>query len=340
VITNAMNLADTSGGDLLSTPRQPNPTPLAIGLILSLLAPSCGHSPPTGTGTPTPNYPLRHSSPSWALADSIVFQDRGITCVLPTGEYFVDSSKAGIYVASEDGTVVRRVLPAGTNPVWQPQGGAIAFELDGSIVSTPTGSVSFRKLTTGARDQFPDWSPTGEAIVFESTRQMQGGLRTIWTVNTDGSGLTRVGGNTDESWRMPAWSPDGARILHVRYMTGTSGSEVFEMDRDGSNPVRLTTNSVNDDQPRYSPDGSMITFVRTDAQGVPQVWIMHADGTAQTQVSTAGGHRPAWSRDGSRLVYSRFNPLKGDASNGTLWVHNLGSGANGQLISGWPSSCP
>jgi Tol biopolymer transport system component len=309
-------------------------------LLLAVVMPSCNDDPPTGASPPSANYPLRHSAPACAPSDSIVFQDLGVTCVLPTGEYFVDSSKAGIYVADQGGASRRRLLSTGTNPVWGRTGDEIAFELNGSIVATPTSSIAFRLLTGGSNDQFPDWSIAEDILVFESTRQMVGGLRGIWTVNGDGSGLKRLGSSANDSWRMPAWSPDGQRIVHVRYPVGTAGGEIFVMDRDGGNAVRLTTDAADDNFPRLSPDGTQIAFVRPDSMGTPQVWTMNSDGTSQQQRSARGGSRPAWSPDGSTIIYPAYDPVDDSAGNGVLWSIKLVTGGESQVLPAWPNSCP
>jgi Tol biopolymer transport system component len=174
----------------------------------------------------------------------------------------------------------------------------------------------------------------------ESTRQMQGGHRSIWTVNADGSGLARVGGEPNESYRMPAWSSDGQRIVHVRYPPNTNGREIYIMNRDGTNAVRVTTNTFDDAYPRFSPDGTLIAFERLDSRGVPQIWIMNADGTAEEQLTIHGGTRAAWSNDGSSIIYSRYDPRSAELGNGVLWRHDLGSHAETQMSAPWPSTCP
>ena len=58
------------------------------------------------------------------------------------------------------------------------------------------------------------------------------------------------------------------------------------MDADGSNPPeRLTTNAVGDLTPTWSPDGEKITFHKSAAGGLTQLFVMNADGTSQTQLT-------------------------------------------------------
>jgi len=64
------------------------------------------------------------------------------------------------------------------------------------------------------------------------------------------------------------------------------GAEVYVMNVDGSNPIRLTNNAVVELGPAWSPDGKRITFYAyRDPPGTPEVYIMKADGSAQTELT-------------------------------------------------------
>jgi TolB protein len=77
-----------------------------------------------------------------------------------------------------------------------------------------------------------------------------------------------------------------------------SHSEIYIMEADGTNVVRLTNNQVEDAAPLFSPDGSKITFRR--ATNPSSVFVMNPDGTGQ--VGLAPGQLAAWSSDGSKLA--------------------------------------
>ena len=79
------------------------------------------------------------------------------------------------------------------------------------------------------------------------------------------------------------------------------------MNSDGSNP-RLVAAAPGGDEfviPRFSPDGRRIAFQRLDAhERVNDIWIMNADGGAQTRLTFAGGSWPSWAPDGKRIAFA------------------------------------
>lgn len=76
--------------------------------------------------------------------------------------------------------------------------------------------------------------------------------------------------------------PPGESPLHA--------SQIYLMDGDSTNVRRLTHNAHMDNFPALSPDGTRIVFDsnRLRAEGDPQntshLFLMNADGTAQTQL--------------------------------------------------------
>jgi dipeptidyl aminopeptidase/acylaminoacyl peptidase len=76
------------------------------------------------------------------------------------------------------------------------------------------------------------------------------------------------------------------------------------MGADGQNQVQLTSNSTNDDEPAWSPDGRRIAF-RRSGPGFNDIFVMDADGQNQVQLTNAPGSdsEPAWSPDGQLIAF-------------------------------------
>ena len=144
------------------------------------------------------------------------------------------------------------------------------------------------------------WSPDGQRVVFSSERD---GNHDIYVINADGSGLTNLT-NSPTGEGGPIWSPDGARILFDSDRDGTNFSELYVMDADGSNVIRLSPPDITGNAmwPAWSPDGRRIAF-GSDAG----VHVVNADGTGAAQITTTGsGGFLNWTPDGDRLIFASF----------------------------------
>jgi len=146
----------------------------------------------------------------------------------------------------------------------------------------PDGTGITRLTNSSAFDGEARWSPDGKRIAFASNRDKAGG--DIYVMNADGSHVTRL--TSDPGFfEEPTWSKDGKQIAFVSTRDAadptafnTADYEIYVMNEDGTNIVRLTNNSVADGQPAWSADGRQIAFVSardhvgtgaTDLSGMP-----------------------------------------------------------------------
>jgi len=101
----------------------------------------------------------------------------------------------------------------------------------------------------------------------------------------------------------PHLSPDGNRIV---FQSNRSGSnQIWLMNRDGSGLSQLTeVAGEGAETPVWSPDGQLIAYAAYLGEGNNDVFVMKADGSAQTRVTYGPGYdgHPHWSADGHRLV--------------------------------------
>src|SRR6056300_155015 len=77
-------------------------------------------------------------------------------------------------------------------------------------------------------------------------------------------------------------SPDGKYIVYCAERNGNY--DVYKMNADGGEEIRLTTAAGLDDGPEYSPDGQYIYF-NSYRSGKMQIWRMHPDGSHQEQMT-------------------------------------------------------
>lgn len=91
--------------------------------------------------------------------------------------------------------------------------------------------------------------------------------------------------------------------------------------------VRITDDVATEVVARYSPDGTRIVYVSNAVGGI-KILVMDADGSDQRRLTSAPDSiledSPAWTPDGSRIVYS---------SDGRIWIINADGSDPQQLTS-------
>jgi Tol biopolymer transport system component len=200
----------------------------------------------------------------------------------------------------------------------------------------------------------PPNQPT--TIAFNSSRAVDGsaaadtnGTLNIWTVKSDGTGVTPLTGLTTFNANSfnPVWSPDGSKIafFSVRALDGSDALDtnsvfniwVMKNDGTGATPLtRLTALNANCIGPVWSPDGTKIAFeaIRaldgSDAVGPANIWVVNADGAGAAPLTrlaapNTSSIEPVWSPDGSKIAFASRRALDGsDAANlnntTNIWV--------------------
>ena len=154
----------------------------------------------------------------------------------PDGGRIAYTGDGGIRVVNVDGTADRQLTSYEDDfrPLWSPNGTKILFRShrDGNYevyVMNSDGSNQTNISNNPATDEDQGWSPDGEEIVFVSNRDAGPDeqehvyrRRELYTVNVDGSRLTRI--TYDSYASSPAWSPDGLWIVYVDYALTATGT--------------------------------------------------------------------------------------------------------------------
>lgn len=123
-----------------------------------------------------------------------------------------------------------------------------------------------------------------------------------WTARWDGTDRQMLG--QPGSWRAYDWSPDGTRIVGVRY--GSNGGEIVVVTSDGEFIAQLTSNEYAEYGASWSPDGTKIFFFRGEDFRYP--WVMAADGSHQHRLADERGWGGGvWSPDSKRFAYATSN---------------------------------
>jgi TolB protein len=188
---------------------------------------------------------------------------------------------------------------ADRDPSYSPGGGRIAFgrvfhsetrDFEIDLFVMHANGTHRRQITSPGpffEDYDPSWSPDGSRLVFFRWDPNRGS-HALFTVEPDGSDLTRI-----TSWHLdPAqgvdWSPNGRWILFSAKPEGQSGN--LRMIRPNGTGLRLITGATKADwlKPCFSPDGTRIASARSlgaGADGNPDIYVMRLDGSHQRNIT-------------------------------------------------------
>lgn len=114
----------------------------------------------------------------------------------------------------------------------------------------------------------------------------------------------------------PVIAPDGSFTVFAASRPDLAANravgQLWRIDLPDGTPRRLTRGTA-DASPRLSPDGRRLAFVRGDAKGVAQIFVVDAGGGEPVQVTEAplGVSDVTWSPDGESLAFTARVPEKG-----------------------------
>jgi Tol biopolymer transport system component len=130
----------------------------------------------------------------------------------------------------------------------------------------------------------------------------------FWVMDADGSNPARIDSefldrvnNND-----PVWSPDGTQIAFSSDTGTTTAPQIYVINADGTNVIRLTNDIFSNIEPAWSPDGTKIAFAANRDGLIGSIYTMDADGGNITRVTNAfpaSDQAPAWSPDGTQIAF-------------------------------------
>ena len=180
-------------------------------------------------------------------------------------------------------------------------------------ISDYDGANQQRITTTRDLNLNPSWAPDAAGLVYAAyrgnlppelfySRIFTGELKVL----TKGL-FPRSGGAT-----LPAFSPDGKRIVFHATAERASAPHLFLINVDGSGLRRLTTHPDADTTPTWSPSGTEIAFT-SDRTGKPQIYIMSLDGSPERRLPI-----PATDSEADRATWAPapYNEIAYSARNG------------------------
>jgi WD40 repeat protein len=240
-------------------------------------------------------------------------------------------------------------LGSGPHTLWDfsPQGCRLLATLGDRLISAdPDGANIADWLPPGSGTPYePSWSPDGTRIVATLRSAADPMSSAISIISADASIATLAGSGLNST---PRWSPDGQWVAFIKARQRVPGADLFATAAptatpgpgqqppatallvegvlwvaraDGTEAYPLTnfpTGSVS--MPRWSPDGSLLSFVYAPAPNQDTLWIIapqQGSIPAQLSYDYITVLDTTWQPDGSRLIVSAMG-LQRVAEN-VLW---------------------
>lgn len=246
------------------------------------------------------------------------------------------------------------------------------------------GAAPPRPLTEAARhsDTLPKFAPDGSYVAFLSDREKP---TCLWLLPMDGGEPRRITGR-DGNVRDFDISPDGRRIAcawqplndreklerdkksdeikkiaqykHITrlahkldgagYWNGHY-THVYVADVRGGKPRQLTRGDYDDSEPRFSPDGRLVSFVSNRDENPDlnhdqsAIYVVPAGGGALRRLTPPPGEsrRHSWSPDGSTIVYlgSRCKPRQSAQHDAHVWAVDARGGKPRRITTDIDNNC-
>lgn len=225
-----------------------------------------------------------------------------------------------------------KVVPLVTNsgiegrPAFSPDGRQVAFMWNGGkgtqfdvyvkLIGDGSAPVRLTRAANG-RAGWPVWSPDGHRIAYLRCSETSNAAYVIPTVGGSERKIVELGESC--SYGLD-WSPDGSLLAFHAKDSGEASSRIFLVSVEGGKRHPLTTPQVleQDAEPKFSPDGKTLAFVRSHNPIVDEIFVVPVDGGMPKELTSLHGFVPglAWTENGSEIVFSETSR---DTGNNSLW---------------------
>jgi Tol biopolymer transport system component len=211
-----------------------------------------------------------------------------------------DRQARGIYIQSLEGGEPRKLTSGGFDPVWSPDGRAIAYDRLGpnrGLYVVPTDGAGERKIIDSGTA--PQWSRDGRSLFYLDLDPVSG-RTSIFSVSLNNAEKRRVtvapAGIGDRTF---ALSPGADALAFVRYGTPLLG-DIYIVPVSGGEPRRLTDWNSSLGGLAWTPDGREIIYAVAEPAG-SRFWRISAGASSPARgvrldVPTGDADLPSISR--------------------------------------------
>ncbi len=198
-----------------------------------------------------------------------------------------------IWVIGVDGANPTRLTNGSGNelhPSWSPDGKQIVYCSQGpqseqsELWIVDVENPGLKKWI--GYGMFPEWCPDPKTpkIAFQLARYRGSNWFSVWTVDlVDGEAKfpTEIVSSVNHACVCPSWSPDGTKLAYGTInksvyenidsaVPQTAGEDIWMVDVDGRNNLRLTQSDAANFAPCWSPEGNI--YFCSDRNGIENIW--------------------------------------------------------------------
>jgi Tol biopolymer transport system component len=154
-----------------------------------------------------------------------------------------------------------------------------------------------------ADDTWPRWSADDRTIYFMSRGSGQGD---VYSRSSTGTGPVELVYGGEGAHYPHSFSPDGATgwlNSKSNYATAGTGFDIYRIDLESHKAEAYLQATFTEVNPEISPDGRWLLY-QTDESGHFEVYVQSLlDDGGKWQISTDGGFRPKWTREGREILF-------------------------------------
>lgn len=229
-------------------------------------------------------------SPDWSFDDSKIIYSKSRNESTDERDLilFDVNSKVKQTLTSTDNNIIGRFSRDNKIAYWRQTNTAndiFLMDIDGS---------NQNKILSDA--SCPVWSPGGKRIAYVSTGELNSPQ--IFVACSDGSNSKQLTHTFLKSWDSgfpnfgnynPQWTPNGRKIVYESDVNDGL-PEIYIMNADGSDQIRLTDTDRRNESPIISANGNSIIFVSNrDLSYSFDIFVMGIDGKNQIPLSKYSG---------------------------------------------------